>query len=538
MKRHKIRFGSAAIFFVLATVLVLSQIQGLAWAQKRGGTLVIGLEADPGHFNLIVKPGTTVQVPAVNIYNKLITLDFNLNPKPELAKSWEIKDGGKKIIFHLRRGVKFHDGKEMTSEDVKFTLEKALPYNPRSRVFWKPVAERVEAPDKYTVVVYLKKPFAPLLTVMGVIFGGPAIYPKHLWKNYVGTRKEFLNAPWSKKPVGTGPFIFKEYKKGSHVTLVRNPNYWNAPKPYADKLVIRFISDANTRLIALEKGEIDYLRAALVPWDQVSRLRKNPKLVVFDRGGEATGQVEFMLLNLRRPITGNVKVRQAIAYALDKNQITQLVSGGTAKVANGIMHSAMKWAHKAGFEQYKQDLAMANRLLDEAGYPMEGGKRFGLTLTWARGRSFEGVAAEVIKQQLKKVGIDIKIESFDRAATLQKVYINHDFDIMMQFFTTGPDPKISVTRVYDRNNIGAANFNNAPSYINVGVQQLLDAEWQIQDRKKRGAMWRQIADMVAADAPVIPLFETPFVHTYSRKWADVVTRPYCAYCTREDAHLR
>ena len=538
MERNKIRFGSVAIFFVLAALLALGQVQGVAWAQKRGGTLVIGLEADPGHFNLIVKPGTTVQVPAVNIYNKLITLDFNLNPKPELAKSWEVKDGGKTLIFHLRKGVKFHDGKEMTSEDVKFSLEKCLPYNPRSRVFWKPVAEKVEAPDKYTVVVRLKKPFAPLLTVMGVIFGGPAIYPKHLWKDHVGSRKAFLNAPWSKKPVGTGPFMFKEYKKGSHVSLVRNPNYWNAPKPYADKLVIRFISDANTRLIALEKGEIDYLRAALVPWDQADRLRKNPKLVVLDKGGEATGQVDFMLLNLRRPITGNVKVRQAIAYALDKNQISQLASGGTAKVANGIMHSAMRWAHKGSFDQYKHDLKMANRLLDEAGYPMKGGKRFSLTLTWARGRNFEGLAAEVIKQQLKKVGIDIKIESFDRAATLQKVYIKHNFDIMMQFFTTGPDPKISVTRVYDRNNIGSANFNNAPSYINVGVQSLLDAEWQIQDVKKRGAAWRQIADMVAADAPVIPLFETPFVHTHSAKWADVVTRPYCAYCTREDAYLK
>ena len=182
MKRLMSFMGTFLMVVFLGSALLAGPLADRANAQKRGGTLVLGLEADPGHFNMILKPGTTVEVPGANMYNKLLTLDYNNNPVPELAHKWEVSADGKRITFHLRKGVLFHDGYEMTSEDVKFSLDKALPFNPRSKVFWTPVKDRVETPDKYTVVVYLKKPFAPMLRIMGVMFGGPQIYPKRHWK--------------------------------------------------------------------------------------------------------------------------------------------------------------------------------------------------------------------------------------------------------------------------------------------------------------------------------------------------------------------
>jgi peptide/nickel transport system substrate-binding protein len=142
-----------------------------------------------------------------------------------------------------------------------------------------------------------------------------------------------------------------------------------------------------------------------------------------------------------------------------------------------------------------------------------------------------------LKQQLVKIGIDVTIETFDRAATIQKVYHNWDYDVMLQLFTTGPDPTISVTRVYNKNNIGKAPFNNVMAYQNSDVQQLLDTEWQQLDEKKRGEAWKKIADLVAQDVPAIPLYYVPVVNTYSAKWRDVITRADGQYQSREDAYL-
>jgi peptide/nickel transport system substrate-binding protein len=487
-----------------------------AFAQKQGGTLVLAFQTDIAVFNNIADSQFGAHMVSSNLFNMLVSLDTDLKPQPELAESWMFSDGGRTVAFRLRKGVHFHDGAPLTSADVKFTIEKAMPHHPRAKAFWLPIVEAVETPDELTAVIRMREPFAPLLSFLGVPTGGCMILPKHVFEPYVGSREAFLKAPPTvSMPVGSGPFVFQEYVRGSHVSLVRNPNYWNAPKPYADRLVIRFISDENSRMVALEKGEIDFINSNIIPWDQVPRLRKDPRFKVLDVGEEGTAQLEYLVINGFRPTTGNPKVRQALAFAIDRAQIAALAAAGLANVANGIVHSKTGWAYSPVYEHYKPNPARARVLLDEAGFPMKGSSRFSLSLSYATGIAPEAAAAEIIKQQLKPIGIDVNLSSYDRASAMGRVYIDRNYDLFLQAIVSGPDPKMAVAPLYDANNRVPGVFTNSGNYENARVQEILRGEGAEQDVTKRGDMWKEIGRLVAQDVPLLPLYELPCVHTQS-----------------------
>lgn len=510
-----------------------------AFAQKQGGTLILAFQTDIAVFNNIVDSQFGAHMVSSNLFNMLVSLDTNLEPKPDLAESWVSSEHGRVVTFNLRKGVLFHDGAPLTSADVKFTIEKAMPYHPRAKSFFLPLVQAVETPDEHTVVLRLKEPFAPLLSFLGVPTGGCMILPKHVFEPYVGSRDAFLKAPPTvSKPIGSGPFLFHEYVRGSHLSLARNPRYWNAPKPYADRLVIRFISDENSRMVALEKGEIDFINSNIVPWDQVPRLRKDPRFKVLDVGEEGTAQIEYLVINGFRPITGNSKVRQALAFAIDRAQIAALAAAGIADVAQGIVHSKTAWAFAPAFAHYKPDPARARELLDQAGFPMKGASRFSLNMSYATGIAPEAAAAEIIKQQLRAVGIDLVLSSYDRATAMSRVYIDRNYDLFLQAVVSGPDPKMAVAPLYDANNRVPGVFTNTGNYENARVQEILAVEGKEQDLTARGALWKELARVVAQDVPILPLYELPWVHTHSARWANVVTRAIGSVQSREDAYLR
>jgi len=331
--------------------------------------------------------------------------------------------------------------------------------------------------------------------------------------------------------------VFQEYVRGSHVAMTRNPNYWNAPKPYADRLVIRFISDENARMVALERGEIDFINSNIVPWDQVARLRGDKRFKVLDVGEEGTAQIEYLVINGFKPTTANPKVRQALAYAIDRNQITALAAAGIAQVANGIVHSKTAWAYAPVYAQYKHEPARARALLDEAGFPLRGPNRFTLNLSYANGSSAEAASAEVIKQQLKAVGIEVTLAAYDRATAMGRVYMDRNYDLFLQAVVSGPDPKMAVAPLYDANNRVKGVFTNTGDWDNPRFQELLAVEGAEQDVAKRGDMWKEMAALVARDVPILPLYELPWVHTQSAKWSNVVTRAIGSVQNREDASL-
>jgi peptide/nickel transport system substrate-binding protein len=297
---------------------------------KHGGTLIIGVEGEEANLNPQIVTGASVQPIVNNIFNLLIYMDFNFEIIPGLARSWNVSRDGLTYTFYLAKDATWHDGKPFTSVDVLYKLKEIYPQNPRG-AWWKPgVNVFPEAPDPHTFVIKLKEPFAPLLTTLAFEVTGPKILPKHL---YEGT--DFKKNPYNNKPVGTGPFMFKEWVKGSHIELVRNPNYFakgKENKPYLDRIVFRTIPDSSARILALKKGEIDFIPSVFVPLEDIAELRKDKNIVVDKRGG-GPETIKFFLFNLRNPPLSNKLVRKAIAHAIDGNAIYNLALAGEAKLA-------------------------------------------------------------------------------------------------------------------------------------------------------------------------------------------------------------
>src|SRR5690606_35419066 len=238
---------AVSLSLLLVTLLVAGSLAG-AQAPRRGGTLVVALGADPEHLN----PALTTSYPAAavgaSLYSALIWLDETGRPQPELAESWEISADGRTYTFHLRRDARWHDGRPLTSADVKYTMENLLgPYHGRFRNAYDQL-EGIDTPDDHTVVLRLREPYAPLMTLL-TVFDAP-ILPKHI---YEGT--DPLNNPANfNNPIGSGPFVFREWVRGDRVVLERNPDYFDEPA-YLDRLIYRIIPDDLSRSVALEVGE-------------------------------------------------------------------------------------------------------------------------------------------------------------------------------------------------------------------------------------------------------------------------------------------
>ncbi|HSC70752.1 MAG TPA: ABC transporter substrate-binding protein, partial [Candidatus Methylomirabilis sp.] len=217
---------------------------------KYGGTFVVAIVNDPTTLNPATSSDFYVKIISGTVFDTLVNLDFNLTPVPRLATSWDVSKDGLTYTFHLAKAT-WHDGKPLTSEDVKFTVEQVLgPYHP-SGAQYKDRIQEIQTPNPQTVVFRLKTPFGPFLVMLA---NDLYIVPKHI---YQGT--DILKNPARLTPVGTGPFKLAEWKKGDYVRVVRNPDYFMEGKPYLDEIVFKVAADAGARMLAFEKGEIDYL---------------------------------------------------------------------------------------------------------------------------------------------------------------------------------------------------------------------------------------------------------------------------------------
>ena len=418
-----------------------------------------------------------------------------------------------------------------------FTRSKKIyPQNPRG-AWWKP-GENVfpEAPDPYTFVIKLKEPFAPLLPTLAFEVTGPKILPKHL---YEGT--DLKKNPYNNKPIGTGPFMFKEWVKGSHIELVRNPNYFakgKENKPYVDRIVFRTIPDSSARILALKKGEIDYIPSTFVPLEEIADLRKDKNIIVDKRGG-GPETIKYFLFNLRNPPLSNKSVRQAIAYAMDKDAIYNLALAGEANIARSILTANTTWAFNPKVTDYTYDPKKANELLDKAGYPRgSDGMRFKMRIGTIAGRGSDPVVVEVVRDSLKKVGIDAQMFTAELSSFYDTVFMRWDFDMVLQQAATGPDPTAGVSRFLHSRQIKKATFVNAMGYSNPEVDKLLDLEYKQVDRKQRAASWHRIQQIVMDELPLIPVYESAIANVYRSNWADIVTTLYGSAQSREDAYMK
>src|SRR5712691_5470088 len=414
------------VWFSLLVVVVLWTSPGWAEQPRYGGTLRIAWPGDPAFFN--ANQGPAQGAPAAwlvhNMYNSLLKLtpppEFKI--VPDLAKSWEVLDEGKTYIFHLEEGVKFHDGTDFDAEAAKWNIDRIL--DPEVKAWVRPYyeeIERVEVVDKSTLRIRMKEPSGALLTALGGYFQGiPMISPKAF---------ETYGKDWLRNPVGTGPYIFKEWVPGKHVILEKNPNYFRKGLPYIDTLEFRIMKDPLTASTALRAGEIDFVMR--VPMQQVTLLEKSPGIKVVT-GPEMAPTIA--LLNLRVKPFDDVRARRAIGgYGLNRAEIARVAFQGRATPLVSVMPPGVPDAIDLN-ELYPYKPEEAKRLLKELGFDNKNPFKF--TILIANQDVTMADVAALLKEQMAKIGVEAKINLVDAVTQVDRLLVKHDFDMAVSNFGT------------------------------------------------------------------------------------------------------
>jgi len=478
-------------------------------------------------------PANPTNVISANLFDGLITYDKDFKPVPQLAESWLESDGGKTITFKLRKDVKWHDGKPFTSADVRYSvLEVLKKFHPIARPTLAQVTD-VETPDPYTAVFRLANPSRVIWAYLDT--SATFIFPKHL---YEGT--DPLTNPYNAKPVGNGAFIFKEWVRGSHVTLVKNPEYWDKGKPHVDELIFRIIPDAGARGVALETGTLHYAPLTPVSLIEAKRLSENPNIVLETRGWESNAPIFFFDFNLRKPVFQDIRVRQAVAHAINKEVLAKAVFQGFATPATGPVPSYQKQFYNPATQQYPFDPAKAEQLLDAAGYKRGAdGVRLRFNhLNHTYGDEYKR-AGELFQQQLKRVGIELTLVNYDLPTYLRKIFTDHDFDTMNVFYAAFADPQIGVhRRFWSKAIIKGAAWSNGGGYSSPEMDGIIEAIHAEVDQGKRQKLIYQMQALAQKDLPSISLLELKFFRLYSKQLQGVNTTPIGVYASLADVAFK
>ena len=487
----------------------------------RGNTLVAAITSDPGHLNPAITTNGGVHTASDLLYDGLISLGDDLVPKPALAERWTVEDGGARYRFTLRRGVKWHDGQPFTSADVKFSFDSVLlRFHSRTRASLAPVLLRIEAPDDTTVVFQFKRPYAPLLAQLDVVEA--PIIPRHL---YAGT--DPLKNPRNMTPVGTGPFRFGSYAHGTEIRYGRNASYFGTA-PSLDGVVLRVIPDAGTQVAALEAGEVDWLFG--VPGPDRVRLRTLANIRLHQSSVSPGGSncVSTVGFNLDRPVFRDLRVRQAVAHALDRGQFVERVTFGEGRLADAPISSAIAFAHADHLAMPAFDTLRADSMLTAAGWHRSGatireavrvkGVKDGtpLVITFKVMTSMAPYG-ELLRAQLKRVGIDLTVVALEPVVFAQSVFTARDFDMSIAPYCQGSDPQIGVQRMYASSSIAPVPFSNMAGYRNATMDSLFDRAGSALDIEERRRVYRQIQELAVRDQPYVWLVETTNTRAYSTR---------------------
>ena len=482
---------------------LLVGLASLVLAQNQGGTLVIAANEDPGHFNPGITTGFNVHAVADSMFNGLVSLDDNANPIPDLATSWDVSDDATTYTFNLAEGVTWHDGTPFTSADVKFTFENILlQFHSRTKGGLESILESIETPDDNTVVFNFSSPYAALLQRLNVTEA--PILPKHIYERV----EDIQTAEANLNPIGTGAFKLAEYVIDDRIVLERNDNYFKEGLPYLDEVVFRIIPDSETQLLALEQGEVDFMWR--VPGSEVERLSADDAITMYQVNSGPGGGfcVPTLTFNSEREIFSDLRVRQAIAHAIDREQLVDQVLFGQGKAATGPINSQMSFAYTADVSEYPRDLEMAASLLDEAGQTAGAdGTRFTVNLLHFPSFSKYG---EVIKQNLAEVGVEVDLVPLDRSAFLPRVFDERDFDTNVISYCNNTDPSIGVARMYVSGNIGNIPFSNGAAYVNPTIDELFATAAQQSTTEARGETYAEIQRILTSELPYWWLTETKF----------------------------
>jgi peptide/nickel transport system substrate-binding protein len=464
-------------------------------------TLVMVIESSP--TNLDPRIGTDGQSEFIDelLFDSLVRKDQNFNLAPDVAERWEVPDP-RTYVFHLRRGIHFHDGRSLTSKDVKWTLDTMRDGSLRTiKGATYKLVDRVETPDDFTVVVHLSEPFAPLLWNLSE--GALGIVP-------YGSDKDF-----NRNPVGSGPFRFVRFDPDSQVLIERNDQYWGE-RPRLARIRFAVVPDATTRALELRKGSADIAAANSLPPDMVRALRREHGVSVQRHPGTSLAYLAF---NLRDPILKDVRVRQALAYAIDRQTMLHYLFSNSGRLAASVLPPE-HWAYNPDVAHYAYDPAKANAVLDAAGYARgKDSVRFHLTMKTSTDETTRLLAA-VLQQQLRPAGIALDIRSFEFGTFYSDVtkgsfqlyslrwlgYSNQDPDIFEDAFHSASFAPKRANRGY---------------YSNPELDRLVEEGRRTLDQQQRKRAYAEVQRILARDLPYIDLWYLDNVLVHSGRVRDV-----------------
>ena len=469
---------------------------------RKGGTLVAswgGLE--PQALFVPGGGGSSPFQTATKILERLLKLDADLKFQPALALSVTPAADFRSYTIKLREGVTWHDGAPFTSADVVYNVLQ----------HWKPVSAGIAlksltgatATDPLTVVLNFDAPVPEFFLKSTLAGQFQLLVPKHLYDG-----RDIITNPLNNTPVGTGPWKYGKWVRGSHVEYLRNDSYWNAGQPNLDRLIIRWWGDPATRGAALETGELGLAYSNPVPARDIDRLLKTGKVVVDTRGYQNSAWTVTAEFNQRRDIVNRREVRQAILHAIDRQFIVDTIYYGRGKPAIAPVFSSNPLFYTEDVPRYPFDPKKAAALLDAAGLPVKDGKRFTVNLVAAAWFEENAKLGQYLKQALQDVGIEVKLDSVDRATALKRIYGDYDYDIAVSNFTSPLELVPTVTQFYTTDGIvkGAA-FRNATGYSNPEMDALVAKLTQETSPDARRTLAHQFARLASTDVPHVPLVE-------------------------------
>lgn len=469
---------------------------------RAGGKLIYGLTLVPSGIDPHVNASSELGIPLTSVYDTLVWQDLNGEFVPGLAQSWEVSDDGLTYTFHLRHDVVFHDGTPFNAQAVKFNLDRIASPATKSQkaIFMLGSYQSTEIADDYTVRVHFKEPYAPFLDSASQVYLGMAS----------PTAVEKWGADYQLHQVGTGPFIMKEYIPKDHLTLVRNPDYNWAPTifnhqgpAYLEEIEFRFFVEPATRALALEGGEADVMGE--IPPHDAERLADNPAFTLLPVA--IPGQSLQFFLNTEKPPTDDLRVRQAINYAADKEAIVKAIFKAYSPVAHGPLNACTIGYNKAVVGMYGYDPTKAETLLEEAGWVDRDGdgirERDGQPLkleAYLMSWGYVPEVAQLLQAQLKAVGIAMESQVVAYPAALEAAREGKHH--LIPFTLSGSDPDLLRTFFHSSNAESGFNWSKVRD---PKLDKLLEEGARTLDPDKRQALYAEAQQLIMAEALILPI---------------------------------
>lgn len=463
-----------------------------------GDALVEGTIGDASTLIPLLATDSASHAVADQVYNSLVKYDKDFKIVGSLAESFDIAPDGLAITFHLRKGVKWHDGAPFTARDVLYTYRVTIdPKTPTAYAEGFKQVKSVTAPDEYTVRVTYDAPYAPALASWG-----ESILPAHLLEG-----KDITKSPLARAPVGTGPYRFKEWVLGQKIVLESNHDYFEG-RPWIDRYIYRIIPDTSTMYMELKAGAVDMM--GLTPVQYARQTTDTRFTSLFNKYRYPSTSYVYLGYNLRHPLFKDKRVRQALTAAIDKDELIHGVLFGMGQKAVGPIPPG-SWAYNPNVRDIAYDPKHAAELLAQAGWKeknsdgilVKDGKPFSFTILTNQGNQQRLLTAQIIQQRLKFVGIDVKIRIVEWATFLKEFVDKGNFETVMLGWTTSPDPDMYDVWHSSKTNPGELNF---VGYKNAEVDRLLVEGRSTFDIEKRKKAYFRIQEIMADEQPYTFLY--------------------------------